>query len=276
MEEKKLIELTPIETTAYWWVTMIRYKIRELIDLGAANKKEVKFVEKFYNCTERDWRNIYLGLVSLITEDVNNFKTNGVDDSFCQDTSKGGHNRLNEELKILLKYSIPDIRLASTAAKDSIIYTNSESASVWYKSCGVSELPYKYENDYILTGDEEELDFYNLVISTIIILNNQDNSFRSTIMLRKIFCEEFKKINNLTCDLNEILNKFNRVFEKAGERNILLGKVWDDTYYTVFKNIDLVGLQDYMATAQYYAFRILAENKRNNGESYTKRIEKKQ
>lgn len=272
MDEKNIIDLTPIETTAYWWVSIIRYKIRELIDLGAANKGEVKFVEKFYNCTERDWRNIYLGLVSLITEDVKNYETKGMDDSFWQDTDKGGHNRLNEELKILMKFSIPDIRLASTASKDSIIYTNNERASVWYKSCGVSELPYKYEKDYILTGDEEELDFYNLVISIIVVLNNQDSNFKSTTMLRKIFCEEFKKLNNLSCDLNAIIDKFNRVFKKAGERNILLGKVWDDTYYPVFNNIDLVGLQDYMAAAQYYAFRILAENKRNNGETYTKKI----
>jgi len=73
MEKNKRVELSSIETAAYWWVKVIKERVRELLIRGIQNKQEEKFVEVFYNYTEIEWRNLYLELVNYITEDVNNY-----------------------------------------------------------------------------------------------------------------------------------------------------------------------------------------------------------
>ena len=181
MTENREIELSSIEATAYWWINVIRSKVRELILSGTSDKKEIEFVKKFYNYTEIDWRNLYLELVKYITEDVNNYvpigNIMGID-TFSQDTDKKGHDRINAELSKIMNCYIPDIRLASSSTKDLVIYTNMFGACVWYKSGGVINLSTKYDPTYILTGDEQELNFYNLIVSTIAALKEKDKNFK--------------------------------------------------------------------------------------------------
>lgn len=275
MSEK--IELSSIEATAYWWINVIRNKVRELVISGTQNTQEIKFVEKFYNYTEVEWRNLYLALINYITEDVNNYVPIGNIigiDAFNQATDKKGHDRINAELSKIMHCSIPDIRLASSSAKDSVIYTNMFGASVWYKSCGVTDLPTKYTPSYVLTGDERELNFYNQIISTIAALKEQDRSFNSISLLRDGFCKEYKKINDLTEDLQELSDRFNEAFEKACDKGILLGRFWEETYFSHFRDIDYVGLEPYMGMAEHYA-RVISQNGKSKDETgYGKKLKR--
>lgn len=273
MQKSNQIELSPIEATAYWWINIIRNKVRELVIRETSDKHEIKFIEKFYNYTEIDWRNLYLGLIKFITEDVNNYISTGniMDiDAFNQDTDKKGHDRINEELSKIMCCSIPDIRLASLQSKDSVIYTDNDTASVWYKSCGVTDLPKKYAPTYVLTGNEQELNFYNLVISTIAVLNQRDRNFHSIPILRNGFCEEYKKVNQLQDNLNELTDKFNQAFERASDRKIILGSYRKETYFNQFRDIDYIGLEQYMEIAGHYADVILQKRKT----AYSKKLKR--
>jgi len=277
MEEINEIELSSIEATAYWWINVIKSKVRELVISGTSDKQEIKFVEKFYNYTERDWRNLYLELVNFITEDVNNYipigNIMGID-AFNQDTDKKGHDRINAELSKIMNCSIPDIRLASSSSKDSVIYTNMFGASVWYKSCGVRDLSTKYNPTYVLTGDEQELNFYNLIISTIAVLKEKDRSFNSVPLLRNGFCKEYKKINKLQEELKDIKDRFNQVFESASDKGIILGSYWKETYFSSFRDIDYIGLEQYMEMAEHYASVILQKSKTEEGKTYSKKLKR--
>lgn len=271
---KKEVELSSIEATAYWWINVIKNKVRELVVHKTSNKQEIAFVQKFYNYTEVDWRNLYLELVKYITEDVNNYVKTGDTigiDAFSQDTEKKGHDRINAELSKIMHCSIPDIRLASSSSKDSVIYTNMFGACVWYKSCGVTDLPTKYDMDYILTGDEQELNFYKLVILTIAVLKEKDSSFNSVSLLRTGFCDEYRKVNNFEENLNEFIDKFNQVFIKGRDKGIIFGSPWNETYFPSFRDIDLVGLEKYMNDAEHYA-NVILKKTRNNKTSYTKKL----
>ena len=63
-------------------------------------------------------------------------------------------------------------------------------ACVWYKSCGTTNLSTKYDPCYILTGDLEELDFYNLLLTTLIVLKELDKDFNLTQELKEVFINE--------------------------------------------------------------------------------------
>lgn len=276
MQEKEKIELSSIEATAYWWIKNIRNKVRELVIQDTYDKDEIKFVEIFYHYTEVEWRNLYLGLVNYITEDVNGYVPieNCGTNAFNQNTDKNGHDKINTELSKIINCSIPDIRLASNSAKDSVIYTNMFGAQVWYKSGGVTKLPTKYEPCYILTGDEKELHFDNLLISTIAVLNELDRNFHSLTLIRQRFCKEYKKVNKPEESIKQIREMFNYSFDKACDKGIILGRSWQDTYFTNFRDIDLVGLDKYMVLAEHYATIILQKSKDSDGFPYSKKLKK--
>lgn len=141
--KKQLISLTPIETTAYWWINIIKSKVEELLEYGVSFSEEKKFLKIFLNYNEENYRNLYLELINFISIDVQNYVLKGITndvDMFSQDTDYEGHNRLNEELSTILGVKVPDIRLAFSDVKDSVIYTSKMEVKVWYKSCGVMKL----------------------------------------------------------------------------------------------------------------------------------------
>lgn len=272
--DREKIELSSTEVTAYWWVNVIKSKVRELVISGAYDQQEVEFVKMFYNYTDVEWRALYIALNEFITEDINNFVPRGNImgiDAFSQDTDEKRHDRLNEELAKIVGHRIPDIRLADRGSKDSVIYTNMFGASVWYKSCGVNNLPTEYDPCYILTGDEKELDYYNLLISTLATLDRKDGSFHSVPLVREVFCQKDKTENEE--DINEPVKRFNYFFKKANENGVVLGRFWEDTYFASFRDIDFVGLEKYMDTAEDYATAILQKNRGENGTPYSKKLE---
>ena len=257
------IELSATEVTAYWWIGVIRNKIREISACqNQASKDELDFLNIFHDYTERDWRNVYLGLVNKITEDINNYVPNGdfigiSANVFNQDTDAKGHDRLNSELCQITKRHIPDIRLSARWSYDMVIYTNMFGASVRLKSCGLRQLTTKYDASYILTGDEEILDFYNQLVATIFLLHKKDKKFDSIPILKKYFCEEYKKNQESEQQLQELYEKFDYIFKRAYAKDVIGITMLDKNYYSKIKDIDLVCLDKYMKMADIYANAIL-------------------
>lgn len=274
MIKKEKIELSPIEATAYWWINSIRYRVREIAISGASDENEVEFAEIFYSYTEIDWRKVYLELVNHISKDVDSYIPKTHSDSFSQDTDIEGHKILNNEISKIIGQPIPDIRLAGNGVKDSVIYTTKSFASVWYKSCGVNKLPTKYEPSYILTADKKSLDFYNLLISTIAVLDKMDNNFKSVSTLREKFCREYIKLSESEETFDDIVERFNTSFDKASNNKIILGRSFKEIYFSSFRDIDYVGLDSYMDEASHYANVILQKTRDSEEVPFSKKLRK--
>lgn len=278
MAKIEKIDLSPIEATAYWWVNLIKRKVKEITINGTHQLNEKKFGEIFYGFTETDWRNLYLQLIPYITEDVDKYMTkrnNDEENAFNQDTDKNGHNRINEEISKIIKKQLPNIRLAGNGVKDYIIYTTHERAYVYYKSCGIINLPTIYEPDYVLTGNEDALNFYNSLISTIAIINQENSNFHSMPVLREIFCNEYVKLSNSKEKLENIIEAFNYAFNKANDEDLIMGSSHNITYFPRwFCKIDFLGLDSYVDLAKHYANAIL-KNDKNNDISYCQKLKRK-
>ena len=252
---EKEIELSPVEITAYWWVNVIRSKVKEILLYKSKRIEEIKFAEIFKKYTEKDWRNLYLQLSTLIIEDINNLENTG-DIYFKQNTAKGKHKRLNEELSKITYKSVPDIRLAYSGSKDSEIYTNFFGASYWYQSIPATyDLPTSYEPCFILDGDEEELNFHNLFLATALTISNNDPKFKSLSQLKNGFCEKYIELHNI--DKEKLFKRCAKALNKAKEDDIMLIDRYNDYCWIHFREIDLNGLDEYMEEASVYANHIL-------------------
>lgn len=283
MMEQRKIELDSYEQTAYWWIRMLRKKINELyiykIRIGVLKREEEEdFLSIFENFSEKDWRNLYIKLSEYIAKDVDDYvpRKNIIADRFEQDTMKEGHQRLNEELSDIVGKKVPDIRLSINSEKDYIISTDTYYSYEWYKSCGVKTLEriYNCSYNYVLTGDEEELDFYNLLLATCICVSEKRPDFNSIYILKDIFCNEYDLYNNFEKNINNLFEEFNKVF-MAFQGRIDISKFWEEKYrYYDIKDIDKNGLDSYMDQANKIASIIIREfdNQNQNNISLKKTI----
>lgn len=263
--QNKMIQLSPTEATVYWWIRIIKEKVREISTNVVYSKNEAKFAKIFIKYTEREWRNLYLKLIPYFIDKVNNFTKPICEletDTFHQDTDIKGHKEINSWLKEIIGCTIPDIRLGSNSSKDLVTYTNINSAIVWYKSCGTRNLPTSYEPSYIITGDEETLDFYNLLISTIAVLGQLDRTFNSVETLRTVFCSKY--IINNKKKKKEVYQMFNDNFDKLSDKHIVHGASWKPTYILSISELDLIGLDKYIEQSYDIANLILQKNKEEN------------
>lgn len=251
--EQSILKLTPVQASAYWCVNMMRNKVREINQYSSANDQECDFLDIFYGYGDVEWRNIYIELSNHFEEIVE--EMNGYE--FSIDTGAGGHNKLNQVLSLILKQSIPDISLSGYSSKDSVVYVTKDKASVWYKSCGEMPLSLKYETDYVLTGNEDELELYSTLVATMAMLGVLDSGFRSTAELRGRFCKEFKKVNGLEDSLENITERFNLAYKKANERGLVTGNVYSTSFYPLIGSADIAALEDYMDKGHHYADVVL-------------------
>lgn len=261
MKAHKYIKLNPYEITSYWWINLIKHKVRELVIWGTRNKDEAQFATIFFEYTEKDWRKLYLALTKYIEKDVEHYIPKYPSDSFSQDTDVKSHDRLNEELSCIIGKNIPDIRIASNNVKDSVIYTTTSNASTWYKSCGVIRLQSEYLPSYILTGDDKSLDFYYLFLATVATVHKKDQGFRSPSFLRERFCKEFVRLSGEAEDITDIMELFDQCFNVANNKGIIKGRFYDKTYFAFFRDIDYIGLEPFMELASHYADVILQKEK---------------
>ena len=274
-KEEKKIELSSFETTAYWWVRLLKRKVRELSISRVRTQNEDLFLNAFYTKDEVEWRKIYLKLAKSLITEVNEYESTKDPEydpeCFWQDTDLKRHNILNRILSEIIASPVPDIRLSTYTSKDQVIYTNMFGASVWYKSLDERALPTKYEPCYLLTGDEEELNFNNLFLSTIVTLKEKDHEFKSISLVKKVFCKEYQN-NHPEDNLEEIEDRFDKALETAACKDIIQKSLYGDHYYCHFYDIDLVGLDQYMGIANHYANLILKENENRCLSVYSKKL----
>ena len=268
----KNIELSAVEATSYWWTKTIIQKVREILIKKTCSQNERRFAEIFINYTERDWRKLYLELNKYIIENVNNYipqEIIGID-CYNQDTAQNQHNDINRALSKITNKNIPDIRLASYYRKDTVIYTNIFEASIWYKSCGTTNLPTQYDPDYIITGDEKQLYLNNLFLATVAKIQEIDNDFNSISLLQKNFCKTIGSKKNLEKDKTQIEERFYIAWKNANDKDIILGSIYDETYSAHFHKFDFKEIEAYIEEAQHYADIILKSAK------FKKKIKSKQ
>jgi len=60
---------------------------------------------------------------------------------------------------------------------------------------------------------------------------------------------------------------FNQAFEKASDKGLILGRYWRNIYFTFFKDIDFIGLEEFMELAEHYVDVILQRNRDEEGNS---------
>ena len=117
-----------------------------------------------------------------------------------------------------------------------------------------------YDPTYILTGDEQKLNFYNLLILTIMIIHKANVMFDSLDLLGEGFCETYIKLNKLKENQEEVKEKFNQAIEEACDVGLISVKSYSKKYFCWFREFDFVGLEQYLEEAKYYAEVILGEN----------------
>lgn len=272
MPDNQKVELTPIEATAYWWVRTIRAKVYEVEDNGPLNKDERMFAKLFSFFSEVNWRCFYLQLIELIKEDITGFIPSEAHEMFFQDTAYNGHNRINEIISIITEKKVPDIRLSGRSAKDIVVFTSFEKAIVLHKSSSDYQLDSKYDADYVLTGNEEELHFKNLILSTLIDIKNKSENFCSVSTLRDGFCKEYSILNSSGESLDEIKTHFNRVFDELDDKHIISGRSHFEKYYFFPKERYYIGLDDCWDLANHYGNIVLGLKKPSSGQCLSRNI----
>ena len=197
---------------------------------------------------------MYLKLVERITEYTN---TNE-DNSFEQDSMPGGHDIINSILKEVTKKDIPDISLTLEIYKDFVTTTQEYYTEIMYKDCCWKELPdyYRKEFNYILTGNQQELDFYYLIVALIVKLHKLNKDFSSMEELKSKFCKEYMKLNNIN-DYIYMHNIFEKAISLANDNKIIIGSAWGSFFFTQYTKEDINGIKEYMPTANHYANIIL-------------------
>ncbi len=108
-----------------------------------------------------------------------------------------------------------------------------------------------------ITGDKEELDFYNLVVATIVMLISLDSGFRNIQEFRKRFCTEYKKVNDLNEKIEDVVERFNRAYGKANERGLVTGSVYSKYFFPSISSMDVASVEDYLDMGHHYADVIL-------------------
>ena len=250
--------LNPMETTAFWWIEMIRNKVREINRNSSSDNNEIKFASLFDNYTEVDWRNLYLDLVDLIEGDIREKKGN----YYSQETAKERHDNINLELSCILNSEIPDIDISPENSKSHVIYTNDKFVSAGARGNGVaSTLKREQTPWYTLTGNETDLNCYYLLAATLAIIDANTNKFSSKPLkpLETGIIQGYRKYISPEEEINNIKNATVLAIENAKRNKIL--KICDyiipPTYETSFSAIDYNGLEPYMDQAMDLASVIL-------------------
>lgn len=231
--------LNSCEKTAYWWIITIRTKLDEIYrNPKYFGKDEEAFKKLFENYSEKDWRFLYERICDYIKDQT----------TLSQSTAKKGHQVINEIL------GSPDISLSPRQSKPTVLdmYPNNVYATCKSKD----KIPSSYDDsfDYVLGANEEELEFYNLVLSIIIVIREKNREFNSLEILRENFCAAYLN----TDDLNTITRKFDMVIAVLERYSII--KTNKDVIVEWPKEIDGNNLEKYLGEARYYSEGVLREN----------------
>ena len=245
------IKLNSIEQTSYWWINRINIFLKNVNFIG---KGEKEFYNIFKEYIKEDWRHLYLELQKYIASDVKQYCTDEKD--YSQETCLGGHNRLNEELSIILNKEIPDVRIQERYTKDIVIYTNKDCSYVWFRSGGEDLLPSEYNNNYILSGDEELLKFDRILLSTIYEIYNINPNFDSTKTLIDNYYTIYQDQSDKKICKKEFYDKIYQSLLRAQYDKIIDGNM-NSWYYLNPENLNSKELANYEDIGKEYANKVL-------------------
>lgn len=211
--KKRRLEL-PSEQAAYWLIKTYIAKAYEISrDKSSFSKDEQEFSRIIRSVNDSNWNIIFVILSNCIRRIINR-------ESFTQSTLKDQHNVTNLILqeafsRIGISEKIPNINLTKRQGNFSTLdmEMNSKNAFISFKNDRY-KLPKYIENyDFVLTSDDDELRFYNLILSIIVSVRRKDNRFNSLNMIKEVFCER--------ANLEDASEVFDRVIEVFTEYSII-------------------------------------------------------
>ena len=234
-------QLNPIEATAYWWVSNIKHKVRELYESKKKDDKEVKFLELFCYFNDLKWREIYLEIIRITNERINNTFAEDTSFFYQQQTSVYSHDDINEALSIVLNQDVPDINLSLNGIGDSSICTNTYGADRLYAEGGMSSLDSDFDSNYVLSGDMQEFEVKSLIM--MLLRANEDNT--SYEKLKCLFMTAYLNMHP-SCNKLIIEAEFARIFDQLCDEQLVSSLLYEKEYQTKLddfnlKNIDSLG-----------------------------------
>ena len=251
------VMLNNVEQTAYWWIKVIRIKLNE-ISRNPENfsKEEHEFFRLFSDLREENWREIYLKLKDYIAP----YSGKKI---FSQNTSKKGHQQISDALSKILGRDVPDINLSPKNGKQYILDMHPRNI---YVSCKVKErIPFEYQTsyssdyNYVITGNENDLKLYNLVLSVFVSIRKKNANFKSLGFLRKSFCEKIISDNNLSCSMDEAIKNFDAIIKVLREHSIIECETLNGKERITKWPIIANGLDSFSEIASEYSEYILDE-----------------
>ncbi len=251
------IKLNPIEATAFWWVKMIRNKVRE-INRRSRDFDELRFADLFDGYKEEDWRNLYLRLVDLIEEDMREKQGK----YFQQETAIRRHNNINIDLSCVIKDIVPDIDISPRYSKSNVIFTSDKSVSVGERGNAIAQILNRENNPwYTLTGDEDDLKCYYLLAATLAVIDANSKKYESKPLrpLKTGIVNGYKKYILPEFKMEKLRDSADLAIEYAEQNGIIriINSATPPIYETDFTREEYNGLEPYMDKAMELASVIL-------------------
>ena len=254
MRKIEKIALKPSEIAAYYWINTIKAKLNEL----ESEKPELGYNEKvFYNLfcyyKDADWRNVYTFLVNNLErkykEDCQNKKVSSLK------TGKGKHTEVIRALEMARDTSVPDIPMHNYEGfEEKISILPTLSVEVKKADGTIETLPVEYDPTYIIDGDKERLDFYNLLVTTIYAIQHKDKDFDSVLLLKERFCKKYIEDYNVSKDdIETVYEYFDYYMELIKSRDLLSSNGYPILLKNNMRQKDLKGLDEYWRRAIDYS-----------------------
>ena len=263
--KKTKVQLSPAETTAYWWVNVLRKKVNEIWTKGTKDYDENEFACTFYRYSEDMWRNLYLQLakhLEIEIEKVSQGNTYEID-SFTQDTSIDGHGVIDDVLGKITHCPYLDLWLSSKNELVSTIYSNEQGVSVW-NGKSIEQLPRLYDASYILTGNFARFKF-KCLMKAVMSLENHIIDFHSLSFFKESFCNEYKQHVAPEFDISELEAMFDAEMNEFAATGLVVIDSSRDIYLSEIGSIDDLGLAPLVSLFQNFMNAILEKRRSESG-----------
>lgn len=206
----------PSEQAAYWLIKTYIAKACEISRLNNSSKDEQDFSRIIRGISLYNWNTIFMILSGCI-QNINSREP------FSQTTAKDKHiltdviiEETLEKLGILgTDEKLPKINLTERQGTCSTIDIGINASNVFVSTKkGRSKLPkYTINYDFVLSSDDSELRFYNLILSIIVSVRSKSSRFNSLNIIKEVFCER--------TNVPDAAIVFDRVIEVLREYSII-------------------------------------------------------
>ena len=227
MKKIEKILLDPYQTVTYTWINTIKRRLNEISGpFYNPTTEESEFYEIFKDFTDLDWRYFYLRLTMQISRDIH------INRQLVQGTKKNKHNKLNEEIELLTGKHVPNIGLNTQGFKDHSIYVDGDALLFYHSAFSSYIIPNKVNPEYMVDGNEDNYDFYTLLVSTMLVNSPDERTINSSDDFKAKFCEYYM-LNNPKTDLRVLYENFNYYFNMAVDKGYIIGSSKNGGYFNV-------------------------------------------